>query len=180
MVSVSFSFTIRLGPGTCAGPPALVLKPQTGRPPAGPPATWMVPVSAHRSQVPAVQVVAGSEAEAAVAGARACRASLDVGTSGLTPGFGALAGSVGADGAGVPLGGVGLVLLGVGVGLCVAAWTGAPVPIEPISSSAAVARKVIRRSDFIRWRLRWFIPSTPVRRYSSGRTSSGRRVAGPP
>src|SRR5438132_2526556 len=126
-VTVSLSLTIRLGPGICAGPPALVLKPQTGRPPAGPPVTWMVPVSAHRSQAPAVQVVAGSEAEAAVAGARACRAIRDGGTSGLTPGLGAPGGRAGAEGAGVPLGGAGLLLLGVGVGDCVSAWTGAPV-----------------------------------------------------
>ncbi len=178
-VTVSVSLTIRLGPGICAGPPALVLKPQTGSPPVGPPVTWMVPLSAQRSQAPAVQVVAGSEAEAAVAGARAWRAIRDGGTSGLTPGFGALAGSAGAEGAGVPLGGAGFVLLGVvGVGDCVAACTGAPVPMEPTRRRAAVARKVTRRSDLIRWLLRWFMPSTPVRRCSSGRISSGRQVAG--
>jgi hypothetical protein len=68
-----------------------------------------------------VQVVVGSETEAAVAGAAACLASREGGSTGLTPGFGALAGRVGAAGVGEPFGGAGLVLDGVGVGLWVAA-----------------------------------------------------------
>jgi hypothetical protein len=111
----SFAPATRVGPGTTAGPAVEVLKPQTGSPPAGAPAIWMVPGSAQMSH-DGEQGVDASDADGTVAGARDRLANLDT-TGGLTPGLGASTGLGLGAGDGVVAAFVGGAGVGVGVGL---------------------------------------------------------------
>jgi hypothetical protein len=121
-----------VGPGTSAGPAALVLKPQIGSPPGGAPATRTFPARAQRSHE-GEQGNEASDADGTVAGARARVASRVGAGAGLTPGLGAFAGF--GLGAGEEAG-VG-ALVGDGVGLGLAPSTGVATPSD--SSTAAVA-----------------------------------------
>jgi hypothetical protein len=132
MVIESAAAATSVGPGTSAGPAALVLKPQIGSPPGGAPATRTVPARAHRSHE-GEQGNEASDADGTVAGARARVASRVGAVAGLTPGLGAVAGFGLGAGEGAGAGD----LVGDGVGLGLAACAGVAMPTD--SSTATVA-----------------------------------------
>jgi hypothetical protein len=143
MVIESAALATSVGPGTSAGPAALVLKPQIGSPPGGPPATWTLPARAHRSHE-GEHGNEASDADGTVAGARARLASRVGGAGGLMPGLGAAAGLGLGVGEGWTVEVVGDfvgagVLVGVGVGLGEAAWTGDATPSDSTTATVASA-----------------------------------------